>query len=147
MTIYRGDVFKILLILLGRKQMHGYQLIEEISLHTDGSWKPSAGAIYPALNKLKDKKFITLKIDEDNRKIASITESGRLYLLMNDLDINFLNDKFMDTYRTRIKDHLSKIREFSKCIYKESSSDKKEQLEAILCNTAKLIEDLYYDGK
>lgn len=72
----RGDVRAAVLSLLTEKPMHGYQIINEIAERSGGSWKPSAGSVYPTLQLLADEGLITA--DEQNgRKTYSLTVAGR----------------------------------------------------------------------
>jgi hypothetical protein len=43
--------------LLAERPMHGYQIIREIEERSGGSWKPSAGSVYPTLQLLADEGF------------------------------------------------------------------------------------------
>ena len=71
----RGDVRTAVLTLLAEKPMHGYQIITEIAERSGGTWKPSAGSVYPTLQLLADEGLITA--DEQNgRKTYSLTEAG-----------------------------------------------------------------------
>lgn len=72
----RGEVRAAVLALLAEKPMHGYQMIHEIEERTGGSWKPSAGSVYPTLQLLADEGLITAE-ESNGRKIYSLTESGR----------------------------------------------------------------------
>lgn len=56
--------------------MHGYQIISEIEQRSNGSWKPSAGSVYPTLQMLADEGLITAE-ESGGRKTYSLTESGR----------------------------------------------------------------------
>ncbi|MFS0895030.1 PadR family transcriptional regulator [Microbacterium sp. 179-I 3D3 NHS] len=72
----RGDVRSAVLSLLAEQPMHGYQIINEIAERSGGSWKPSAGSVYPTLQLLADEGLLTA--DEQNgRKTYSLTEAGR----------------------------------------------------------------------
>ena len=72
----RGDVRTAVLSLLAEKPMHGYQIINEIAERSGGTWKPSAGSVYPTLQLLADEGLI--EADEQNgRKTYSLTEAGR----------------------------------------------------------------------
>ena len=72
----KGDVRTAVLSLLAEKPMHGYQIINEIADRSGGSWKPSAGSVYPTLQLLADEGLI--EADEQNgRKTYSLTEAGR----------------------------------------------------------------------
>ena len=72
----RGDVRAAVLALLAEKPMHGYQIISEIAERSGGSWKPSAGSVYPTLQLLADEGLITAE-EADGRKTYSLTEAGR----------------------------------------------------------------------
>lgn len=72
----RGDVRAAVLALLAEQPMHGYQLIHAIEERSGGSWKPSAGSVYPTLQLLADEGLITGE-EEQGRKTYSLTEAGR----------------------------------------------------------------------
>jgi DNA-binding PadR family transcriptional regulator len=75
----RGDIRAAVLLLLAEEPMHGYQVIQEIGERTSGAWRPSPGAIYPALSLLEDEGLVTITA-EGGRKLASLTEAGRTYV-------------------------------------------------------------------
>ncbi|PWC06646.1 PadR family transcriptional regulator [Mycetocola zhujimingii] len=72
----RGDVRAAVLALLAEKPMHGYQIIREIEERSNGSWKPSAGSVYPTLQLLADEGLIASE-ESNGRKTYSLTEAGR----------------------------------------------------------------------
>lgn len=72
----RGDVRAAVLALLIEGPMHGYQMIREIETRTHGSWKPSAGSVYPTLQMLADEGLVTTEMAQD-RKVYSLTDEGR----------------------------------------------------------------------
>ena len=72
----KGDVRAAVLSLLAEQPMHGYQIIREIEERSGGSWKPSAGSVYPTLQLLADEGSITAE-ESNGRKIYSLTEAGR----------------------------------------------------------------------
>src|SRR6478735_4861784 len=72
----RGDVRAAVLALLAEQPMHGYQIIREIEERSGGSWKPSAGSVYPTLQLLADEGSISAE-ESNGRKIYSLTEAGR----------------------------------------------------------------------
>ncbi|MCZ2403005.1 PadR family transcriptional regulator [Paenarthrobacter sp. Z7-10] len=72
----RGEVRAAVLALLAERPMHGYQIIREIEERSGGSWKPSAGSVYPTLQLLADEGFISAE-ESNGRKIYSLTEAGR----------------------------------------------------------------------
>ncbi|MBT2484312.1 MULTISPECIES: PadR family transcriptional regulator [unclassified Microbacterium] len=72
----KGDVRTAVLSLLTEKPMHGYQIINEIAERSGGSWKPSAGSVYPTLQLLADEGLISAE-EQNGRKTYSLTEAGR----------------------------------------------------------------------
>jgi len=72
----RGDVRTAVLSLLAEKPMHGYQIINEIAERSGGTWKPSAGSVYPTLQLLADEGLIEAQ-EQNGRKTYSLTEAGR----------------------------------------------------------------------
>lgn len=72
----RGDVRTAVLVLLTENPMHGYQIIREIEERSGGSWKPSAGSVYPTLQLLADEGLITAE-ESNGRKTYMLTEAGR----------------------------------------------------------------------
>ena len=54
----RGDVRLAILALLAEEPMNGYQMIQAMAERTGGGWKPSPGAIYPALAQLDRKSVV-----------------------------------------------------------------------------------------
>ncbi|MGR0159348.1 PadR family transcriptional regulator [Paenarthrobacter nitroguajacolicus] len=72
----RGELRTAILALLAERPMHGYQIIREIEERSGGSWKPSAGSVYPTLQLLADEGFVSTE-EANGRKIYSLTEAGR----------------------------------------------------------------------
>ena len=50
----RGDVRAAILALLREGPRNGYQIMSEIEERSGGAWRPSPGAVYPALQQLAD---------------------------------------------------------------------------------------------
>jgi len=72
----RGAVGQSILTLLDEQPMLGYELITALEERSGGRWRPSPGAIYPALRKLTDKGLIT-SVEEDGKHRYSLTDDGR----------------------------------------------------------------------
>lgn len=72
----RGEVRSAVLALLAEQPMHGYQIIHEIEERSAGSWKPSAGSVYPTLQLLADEGLISAE-ESNGRKVFSLTDAGR----------------------------------------------------------------------
>ena len=72
----RGDVRQAVLALLAEQPLNGYQMIQTLAERTEGGWKPSPGAIYPALAQLEDEGLIE-QFDNDGTKAYRLTDAGR----------------------------------------------------------------------
>ncbi|WP_138755327.1 PadR family transcriptional regulator [Paenibacillus sinopodophylli] len=75
----RGGVKYALLELLEQESMHGYQMMKALEEQSGGTYKPSAGSIYPTLQMLRDQGLVDSSKLE-GKKIFEITDSGRVYL-------------------------------------------------------------------
>ena len=78
----RGDVRAAILALLQEGPRNGYQIMSEIEERSDGAWRPSPGAVYPALQQLADEGLIEAE-ESAGRRAYSLTDEGRRYLEEN----------------------------------------------------------------
>jgi DNA-binding PadR family transcriptional regulator len=75
----RGDVRAAILALLREGPRNGYQIMSEIEERSGGAWRPSPGAVYPALQQLADEGLIEAE-ESAGRRAFSLTDEGRRYL-------------------------------------------------------------------
>ncbi|PZG03880.1 PadR family transcriptional regulator, partial [Nonomuraea aridisoli] len=75
----RGDVRAAILALLAEEPRNGYQIIQEIAQRSEGGWKPSPGAVYPALQQLTDEGLV-IPAESEGRKTFRLTDEGRAYI-------------------------------------------------------------------
>ncbi len=75
----RGDVKFALLNLLQERPMHGYEMIKALEERSGGFYAPSAGSVYPTLQLLEDRGFVTVN-ETEGKKVYSITDAGRAAL-------------------------------------------------------------------
>src|SRR6266567_396972 len=78
----RGDVRAAILALLREGPRNGYQIMSEIEERSGGAWRPSPGAVYPALSQLADEGLIAAE-ESAGRRTYSLTEAGRSYIEQN----------------------------------------------------------------
>ncbi len=76
----RGDLKFVLLDLLQERPKHGYEMIKELESRAGGFYTPSAGAVYPTLQLLEDRGWVTNETVE-GKKVYTITDAGRAALL------------------------------------------------------------------
>jgi DNA-binding PadR family transcriptional regulator len=74
-TVRRGEVRLLILSVLARQPMHGYEVIQELEQQSGGRWRPSAGSVYPTLQQLADEGLVTSQ-DIDGRRTYTLTEEG-----------------------------------------------------------------------
>jgi DNA-binding PadR family transcriptional regulator len=75
----RGDVRAAALALLAEEPRNGYQLMQEIEERSGGVWRPSPGAIYPALSQLEDEGLVTATKQGSGRTFE-LTDEGRAHV-------------------------------------------------------------------
>jgi DNA-binding PadR family transcriptional regulator len=75
----RGDVRAAALVLLEDEPRNGYQLMQEIEHRSDGAWRPSPGAVYPALQLLEDEGLVRTN-ETEGRKLFELTDAGRAHV-------------------------------------------------------------------
>jgi DNA-binding PadR family transcriptional regulator len=78
----RGDVRAAILAVLGDGPRNGYQIMSEIEERSHGAWRPSPGAVYPALSQLADEGLIAAE-ESGGRRAFSLTDAGRAYVEQN----------------------------------------------------------------
>ncbi len=75
----RGDVRAAILALLREGPRNGYQIMSEIEERSGGAWRPSPGAVYPALQLLADEGLIEGE-ESGGRRTFSLTDAGRRHI-------------------------------------------------------------------
>jgi len=72
----KGDVRAALLVLLAESPQHGYEMIQQIEERSSGVWRPSPGAVYPALALLEDQGLVR-SVEDGGKKRFELTDAGR----------------------------------------------------------------------
>jgi len=85
-----GNTSMLILKLLEKKDMYGYQMIEELSKKSDQTFKLKAGTLYPILHDLENKGALNAydaRADSGRvRKYYQITRSGQKLLASKQAD-------------------------------------------------------------
>jgi len=70
-----------ILLVLSKGPNYGYRIIQRLGRMFGGYWKPKAGTIYPALERLSDESLLTSRVehrdDAPDRRYYTITEKGQ----------------------------------------------------------------------
>ena len=72
----RGDMSPIILRVLQKKPMHGYEIIRTLEERSHGFWRPSAGSVYPTLQMLEEQELV-VATEHDGKKVYELTEKGQ----------------------------------------------------------------------
>ena len=83
--LLKGSTTVLILSLLNRKDMYGYEMIKEIELRSKGIFSFKEGTLYPILHNLENANYIESYWDDSNsgrkRKYYKITDNGKKLLL------------------------------------------------------------------
>ncbi|MFC9973156.1 PadR family transcriptional regulator [Spirillospora sp. NPDC127200] len=75
----KGNVRAAILALLAEEPRNGYQIIQEVERRSGGAWRPSPGAVYPALQQLADEGLVRSE-EGEGRKTFHLTDEGRAHV-------------------------------------------------------------------
>ncbi len=82
--LMKGSTGTLVLTLLSRKRMYGYEIIKELELLSTGLFEMKEGTLYPILHGLEESGIIKSEwVGDDGtrqRKYYSITKVGRAFL-------------------------------------------------------------------
>jgi len=134
-----GAVSLWLLLLLSEKPMYGYEIIRELENRFSGYWKPKAGTIYPALEKLEKNRLLTSRVEfreeAPDRKHYALTEAGRSELSST------------MAYWTRMTEILETYRETHQSIFRHKAELPKNQLSEFFTKLAASLRGRSIDVK
>ena len=75
----RGDLKFVILRLISKRPMHGYEVMKALEEESKGYYRPSPGSVYPTLQMLDDEGYLTVE-EREGKKIYTITDDGVAYL-------------------------------------------------------------------
>src|SRR6267378_1318455 len=134
-----GAVSLWLLLLLSEKPMYGYEIIRELEKRFSGYWKPKAGTIYPALEKLEKNHLLTSRVEfreeAPDRKHYALTDAGRGELAST------------MSYWTRMTEILETYRETHQSIFRHKTELRKNQLSEFFTKLAESLRRRSIDVK
>lgn len=79
----RGDLKFVILRLISKEPMHGYQVMQALEEEAGPWYKPSPGSVYPTLQMLEDEGLVRCEAKE-GKKVYEITDEGKKYLEENE---------------------------------------------------------------
>jgi DNA-binding PadR family transcriptional regulator len=146
----RGELKEALLaILLSLGEAHGYAILTELKQRIGGGWKPSPGAIYPALLALVDIGYVETT-DRDGTRIYTLTEAGRHAAESNTSASRWASLAARSESREgriSIGVMLDRFAAESKLRRRLAGPEQREQIEEILASTTREIEQALKKGE
>jgi len=95
-----GQLRLYLLSLLESGPKHGYELITALSDRFGGTYRPSAGTIYPRLARMEDEGLVT-RFDEERKSTYALTEAGYAELAARRDELTSLESDIAESVRER----------------------------------------------
>lgn len=144
----KGNLQFVILKMLQQESKHGYQIIKDLEEQFKGFYSPSPGSVYPILQMLEDRDFVSIS-KEGKKKVYTITEEGQTFLNenMNDAMLTRLEQlKNMDfdemqATRAQLQDLFRAFMIKSKASFEDK--EKKRKFNEFVERTKKKLEDLY----
>ena len=146
----RGDLKYVILRLLSKKPMHGYEVMRALEEESCGCYSASPGSVYPTLQMLEDQGYVSRE-ESEGKKVYSITDEGREFLkengdIVDDIvdRVNEFTDRF---FRTEMRDLTGSFRHLAQVTFEHGVrwSETPEELakvKEILDQAAREIEEL-----
>lgn len=103
----KGNLQFTILKLLLEEPKHGYQIIKDLEAQFKGFYSPSPGSVYPILQMLEDRGFVSISKD-GKRKIYTVTNEGMQFLEENDSNDEFT--KRMEQFKNMDMDKMKEAR-------------------------------------
>ena len=137
----RGDVRAAILALLAEEPRNGYQLIQELGERTQGVWKPSPGAVYPALALLEDEGLIRAE-EADGSRTFTLTDKGREHVEANAEEIGKPWEKVTEGVpegELDLRQHIRHLAEATMMAARTGDAEQIEQIKQALVDARKAI--------
>lgn len=149
---FRRGVFRyIILQYLKDRPSHGYEIIRALEERFHGLYVPSAGTIYPRLQMLEERGYVT-SVERDGRKVYTITDEGRRFLAEHSELEQEINDRLNDWKNPQNTEAIRKtMREFGRLAEllsweaRKMDSEKLERVREILSRAYEDIGDILKD--
>lgn len=120
----KGDLQFVILKMLKEESKHGYQIIKDLEEQFKGFYSPSPGSIYPILQMLEDRDFVSIS-KEGKKKVYTITDEGIAFLKEN------INDEVLqhfDQVKNMDFESMKAARVQLQILFKELINKNKEAL-------------------
>jgi DNA-binding PadR family transcriptional regulator len=146
----RGELKEaIVVVLAALGEAHGYAIMSELKGRIGGGWKPSPGAIYPALLALVETGHVSAA-DRDGVRVYSLTEAGHRAAEAASWASRWpaltkLAQRRED--REAVGSVLDRFAAESRLRHRLTGAAQKQQIESVLARAAREIEQLVEEGE
>ena len=146
----RGDLKYVILRLLSRKPMHGYEVMRALEEESGGCYSASPGSVYPTLQMLEDQGYVVCE-EKEGKKVYTITEEGREFLKENGDVVDDILDRVSDFtdrfFRTEMRDLTRSFRRLAQMTFERGvrwaeTPEELQKMIDILDRAAREIEDI-----
>jgi len=140
----RGDIRVLVLEVLSKQPMHGYEVVKEISGIFGGLYSPSPGIVYPTLQWLEDEGYLDIT-ESNGKKVYKVTETGAKFYEENKAEVERLLKGWKDAReggRLELLEAGMKLRRTLVSATRGLDKDKAKKAAAILEGARKEIEKL-----
>ena len=143
----RGDLKYIILRLLSKKPMHGYEVMRALEEESCGCYTASPGSVYPTLQMLEDQGYVVCE-EKEGKKVYSITDEGRAFLEDNGDIVDEILDRISDFtdrfFMSEMRDLTKSFRRLSQATFERgvSWSETPEDLQRVIEILDRATEDI-----
>lgn len=123
------------------KPMHGYEVIRSLEARAHGFYKPSPGAVYPALRSLLREGLVQVSGGE-RRKVYRITRKGRAFLRSREAEIERRYRSFEESVGPERAALLRDMRTMGKLmtvLIKDLTPEQAKEIAAVLRESKKKV--------
>lgn len=149
----KGNLQFVILKMLQNESKHGYQIIKDLEEEFKGFYSPSPGSVYPILQMLEDREFVSIS-KEGKKKIYTITEEGKQFLEENINEDEFtqrleqlknMDFEALKAKRNELQELFIGFMEASREAINDS--EKQQQFNNFLAKTKEDLKNLYKENK
>lgn len=140
----RGDIRVLVLEVLSKKPMHGYEVVKEISGIFGGLYSPSPGIVYPTLQWLEDESYIAAD-EKSGKKVYRVTDAGAKFYDENKAELERLLKSWRQAReggRLQLMEAGMKLRRTMASLSRDLDKENAKKAAAILEDARKKLEKL-----
>jgi DNA-binding PadR family transcriptional regulator len=140
----RGDIRVLVLEVLSKKPMHGYEVVKEISAIFGGLYSPSPGIVYPTLQWLEDESYIAGD-EKRGKKVYKVTDAGARFYEENKAELERLLKGWKQAReggRLQVMEASMKLRRTIASVSRDLDKERAKKAAAILEDARKKMEKL-----